>query len=96
MLGHKISFNKFKKNEIHIKHFFLTIMLWNKSTTRKKCKKTHKYVESKTIRYQTMDHWKKSNKITKTNQNIKYSNPKSMGYSKSSYKREVYSDTPLP
>ena len=27
MLGHKISFNKFKKNEIHIKHFFLTIML---------------------------------------------------------------------
>ena len=36
------------------------------------------------------------NKITETNQNINIAIQKSMGYSKSSYKTDVYSDRDLP
>ena len=62
--------------------------------------KNHKHVEAKQYATkQPMDHWinqRWNKKIPRDKWKWKHNYPKSMGHSKSSSKREVYSNTILP
>ena len=65
---------------------------------KKKCKK-HKHVEAKQyVTKQSIDHWRNQRghqKISRDKWKHKHDGPKPMGHSKSSSKREVYSNTIL-
>ena len=100
MLGHKTSLGKFKKTEIISSIISDPNTMRLETNCKKKPCKTHKHVEGKQhAPEQLKDHWRNQ----RENQNItgdlwkqKHNDPKSMECSKSSSKREVYSDTSLP
>ena len=100
MLGHKVSLNKFKKTEIISSIFSDHNTMRLEINYRKKNCKTHKHVDAKQYAMkQQMDHWRNqrgNQKIPRDKWKWKYNNPKPMGCSKSSSKRDVYSNTILP
>ena len=93
ILGHKISLGKFKKIEI-ISNIFSETQYYE---TRKQLRNKHLEAKQYATK-ESMDHWRNqrgNKKIPGDKWKQKHSNPKSMGCSKSSSKREVYSNTSL-
>ena len=100
MLGHKASFDKFKKTEITLSIFSdhntmrLEIDDKKKKKLENKCMKVKQFTTKK-----SMDQWRNqrgNKKIPRDKWQQKYDNPNPMRCSKSSSKRQVYSNTILP
>ena len=99
-MGHKSNPNKFKKIEIVPSILFdHNAMRLDKKKKKKNCKK-HKHMEIKQhVSKQPTSYWrnqKGNQRISRNKWKWKHDNSKPMGYSKSSSKSEVYSNTILP
>ena len=100
ILGHKSSFGNFKKIEIISSIFSDHNAMRLDINYRKKSVKKYKHMEAK--QYTTKkprDHWRNqrgNQKIPRKKWQWKHDDSKLMGCSKSSSKREVYSNTILP
>ena len=97
ILGHKSSLRKFKKIEIISSTFSDHNTMRLEINYRKKTCKNHRYMEAKqcTTKY-PRDHWRNQRRNKKIHRNKwqqKHNDPKPMGHSRSSSKREAYSNS---
>ena len=93
MLGHKTSLSN------HIRHLFqYNIKKLEIKYKEKTAKKTQHMETKQYTTKQPTDHWRnlRNQKIPEDKLKRKHNAPKSIGHSKSSSKKEVYSDTNLP